>query len=153
MPVTKGSETLLLKQPTVSAEHVAFLYAGDIWIAGRDGSHPSRLTVHKGEKSTPMFSPDGQWIAFSGNYDGNVCVYVIPSTGGSPKRLTYHPGADWVRGWTPDGQRVLFASSRDTPTIRYKRLYTVAIEGGFPDLLPLSVAERAAYSPDGGHLA
>ncbi|MBN1580405.1 MAG: PD40 domain-containing protein [Anaerolineae bacterium] len=153
MSVTEQSETLLLKQPTVSAEHVAFLYAGDIWIADRDGGTPRRLTVHEGEKSTPMFSPDGQWIAFSGNYDGNTCVYTIPSEGGSPRRLTYHPGADWVRGWTPDGQHVLFASSRDTSTLRYKRLYTVPIEGGFPEPLPLPMAERGAYSPDGSQLA
>ena len=79
MVLTEKSETLLLKQPTVSAENVAFLYAGDIWIADRDGGHPRRLTVHQGEKWTPMFSPDGQWIAFSGSYDGNVCcAYSIP---------------------------------------------------------------------------
>ncbi len=147
------SETLLLKQPTVSTDQVAFLYAGDIWIADRDGRNPRRLTVHPGEKSTPMFSPDGRWIAFSGSYDGNTCVYVISQDGGSPRRLTYHPGADLVRGWTPDGQRVLFASSRDAPTLRYHRLYTVPLDGGFPEALPLPMAERGAYSPDGSHIA
>ena len=106
MSTTGKPETLLLKQPTVSAEHVAFLYAGDIWIATRDGSNPRRLTAQQGAKSTPVFSPDGQWIAFSANYDGNTCVYVLPREGGSPRRLTYHPGEDWVRGWTPDGRRV-----------------------------------------------
>ncbi|MBP6804347.1 MAG: PD40 domain-containing protein, partial [Chloroflexi bacterium] len=95
-----AQETLLLKQPTVSADHIAFLYASDIWIAGRDGRNPHRLTAHKGVKSTPMFSPDGEWIAFSANYDGNTSVYVIGKEGGSPRRLTFHPGDDWVRGWT-----------------------------------------------------
>lgn len=146
-------ETLLLKQPTVSAEHVAFLYAGDIWIAGRDGSNPRRLTAQRGVKSTPTFSPDGRWIAFSGNYDGNTCVYVVSKEGGSPKRLTYHPGEDWVRGWTPDGQRVLFASSRDASTVRYRRLYTVDLAGTFPEPLPMPMAERGAYSPDGRYIA
>lgn len=146
-------ETLLLKQPTVSTNHVAFLYAGDIWIADRDGSQPRRLTVHKGEKSTPVFSPDGQWIAFSGSYDGNTSVYVISRDGGAPKRLTYHPGSDWVRGWTPDGQRVLFASSRATSTVRYKQLFTVGLDGAFPEPLPMPMAERAAYAPDGRQIA
>jgi tricorn protease len=137
----------------VSAEHVAFLYASDIWIADRDGSDPRRLTVHAGEKSTPTFSPDGRWIAFSGNYDGNTCVYVIPTEGGSPRRLTYHPGQDWVRGWTPDGQRVLFASSRDASTVRYRRMYTVRLEGEYPEPLPMPMAERGVYSPDGKRIA
>ncbi len=146
-------ETLLLKQPTVSADYVAFLYAGELWRADRDGGHPRRLTAHPGEKATPLASPDGQWIAFSGIYDGATSVYVIPSDGGSPTRLTYHPGADWVRGWTPDSQRVLFASARSSSTARYNRLYTVPIEGGFPTPLPLPMAERAAYSPDGRRIA
>ena len=146
------TETLLLKQPTVSTEQVAFLYASDIWIANRDGSNPRRLTVHKGLKSAPVFSPDGRQIAFSGNYDGNTCVYVIPTEGGSPERLTYHPGPDWVRGWTPDGQRVLFASSRDTPTSRHRRLYTDRLDGAFPESLPMPMAERGAYSPDGSQI-
>jgi tricorn protease len=152
-PTHQQPETLLLKQPAVSAEHVAFLYAGDIWIAGRDGGNPRRLTAQKGMKSTPTFSPDGQWIAFSGNYDGNTCVYVVSKEGGSPKRLTYHPGEDWVRGWTPDRQRVLFASSRDASTVRYHRLYTVDLAGTFPEPLPMPMAERGAYSPDGHYIA
>ena len=146
-------ETLLLKQPTVSAENVAFLYASDIWIAERDGTNPRRLTVHKGVKSTPMFSPDGEWLAFSGNYDGNTSVYVIGKDGGSPKRLTFHPGDDFVRGWTPDGQHVLFASLRQTPTIRYRQLWTVALTGDFPQPLPMHMAERGSYAPDGQQMA
>lgn len=153
MSTSLPAETLLLKQPTVSAEHVAFVYAGDIWIAARDGSNPRRLTAHQGEKATPMFSPDGRSIAFSGNYDGNVCVYTLPITGGSPRRLTYHPGADWMRGWTPDGERVLFASSRDATTLRYRRLYTVPAAGGFPEPLPMPMGERGAYAPDGKRIA
>ncbi len=153
MSKSRSGETLLLKQPTVGAGYVAFLYAGDLWIADRDGSNPRRLTAHPGEKSTPMASPDGQWIAFSGNYDGNVCVYVASRDGGSPVRLTYHPGVDRMRGWTPDGQHVLFASARSSATMRYNRLYTVPVAGGFPEPLPLPMAERGAYSPDGRKIA
>ncbi|MCP4361834.1 MAG: protease [Chloroflexi bacterium] len=146
-------ETLLLKQPTVSADHIAFLYASDIWLAERDGRYPHRLTAQKGFKSTPMFSPDGQWIAFSGNYDGNSSIYVISIQGGSPQRLTFHPGEDWMRGWTADGQHILFATSRDAPTLRYRRLYSVSLAGGFPQPLPMPMAERGVYSPDGSHIA
>lgn len=162
MPPSDQRETLLLKQPTVSTEHVAFLYAGDVWLVDRSavtngamgrGAAPRRLTAEAGAKYNPIFSPDGAWIAFSANYEGSVDAYVLPTEGGSPRRLTYHPGADWVRGWTPDGQRVLLASSRETPTERYKRLYTVGLEGGYPEALPMPMGERGAYSPDGGQIA
>jgi tricorn protease len=154
MPVTDQPETLLLRQPTVSADHVAFLYAGDIWIAGRDGGEPRRLTAQEGAKSTPIFAPGGQWIAFSGNYDGNTSVYVVSSAGGSPRRLTYHPGDDLARGWTPDGKRVLFATSRDVHHAgRYHRLYTVGLEDHYPTAMPMPIAERGAFSPDGTRIA
>jgi len=142
------NNTLLLKQPTVSTDQIAFLYAGDIWTAGRDGSHPRRLTAQKGQKTTPLFSPDGDWIAFSGNYDGNTSVYVIPSEGGSPVRLTYHPDEDWVRGWTPDGRSVLFSSGRDSVSRSTRRLFTIALEGGLPQPLPIHMAERGMFSPE-----
>jgi tricorn protease len=145
-------ETLLLKQPTVSAREIAFLYAGDIWVCGLDGSSPRRLTAQKGQKSSPIFSPDGEWLAFSGNYDGNQSVYVIHRSGGEPRRLTYHPFEDLVRGWTVDGQSVLFASARAS-TSRNKRLFTVPLAGGLPTALQLHSAERGAFSADGKYLA
>jgi len=148
-----GKETLLLKQPTVSTNQIAFLYASDIWIANRDGSHPRRLTAQKGTKLNPMFSPDGEWIAFSGNYDGNLSVYALPKEGGSPRRLTYHPGEDYVRGWSPNGKSILFSSGRETIVQRARRLYTIPVEGGFPTALPMLMAERGSYSPDGKRLA
>ncbi|RPJ46879.1 MAG: protease, partial [Chloroflexi bacterium] len=146
-------ETLLLKQPTLSADAIVFLYAGELWTAGRDGSSPRRLTAQKGRKLTPMFSPDGQWIAFSGDYDGNLSVYVIPAAGGMPTRLTYHPYQDFVRGWTPDGKAVLFASTREAMHFRARQLFTVALEGGLPQKLPMPMADRGAFSADGKRLA
>jgi tricorn protease len=154
MPPTQATnETLLLKQPTISANHIAFVYAGDIWIAGLDGQHPRRLTAQKGRKQNPLFSPDGLSIAFSGDYDGNMSVYVVPIEGGSPRRLTYHPGPDLVRGWTPDGAQILFASARESISARARRLYTVSLEGGLAGALPMPMAERAAFSPDGRQIA
>lgn len=147
-----ASETLLLKQPTLSTNHLAFVYGGDLWVADTDGRNPRRLTAQKGRKLNPMFSADGNWIAFSGDYDGNLSVYVISIEGGSPRRLTYHPSDDYVRGWTPDGQ-VLFASAREGITQRVRRLFHVPLEGGHPTALPMPMAERGAFSPDGKRLA
>ena len=146
-------ETLLLQSPTIHAEHIAFIYAGDVWIMDRADLQPRRLTVHPGLESRPMLSPDGQWLAFSGQYDGNTDVYVLPVQGGTPQRLTFHPGSDDVRGWSPDSKTVLFASSRQSSTGRYSRLFTIDREGGFPQVLPMPMAERGTFSPDQNYIA
>src|ERR1700741_3204388 len=109
-------DTRMLSQPAISADHIAFIYAEDLWVANLDGSQPRRLTVDEGIESNPVFSPDGKWIAFNGQYDGNTDVYIIPVDGGVPKRLTWHPAGDLVRGFTPDGKSVLFLSQRNTFT-------------------------------------
>jgi tricorn protease len=95
---TAQQETLLLRQPAISAKNIAFAYGGDLWVANRDGSNPRRLTVSPTGESAPWFSPDGNWITFTGTYDNNTDVYVISVNGGLPKRLTFHPGADQARG-------------------------------------------------------
>ncbi|MDH3903052.1 MAG: hypothetical protein OES90_07505, partial [Xanthomonadales bacterium] len=87
-----SQQTLLLKQPSVSAQNLAFVYAGDIWVANRDGSNPRRLTSSPAEENSPVFSPDGKLIAFSANYENNNDAYFIPVSGGQPQRLTWHPG-------------------------------------------------------------
>src|SRR5215470_11527980 len=93
---------LLLRFPTVSKTQIVFNYAGDLWIVSRDGGDARRLTSGVGVETVPSFSPDGSMIAFTGEYDGNRDVYVIPASGGVPKRLTYHPADEFVMGWTPD---------------------------------------------------
>ncbi len=145
--------TLLLRQPTVSDDHVAFVYAGDLWVADRDGTSPRRLTVHPGLERDPQLSPDGRWVAFTGEYDGNTDVFVVGVEGGQPRRLTYHPGADQARGWTPDGGEVLFRSARDNHTTRSGHLFAVPRDGGQPRRLPMPSVERAAVSPDGRTVA
>jgi tricorn protease len=144
--------TRMLHQPDISADRIVFVYAGDLWTVPANGGEARRLTAHIGTESSPKFSPDGRWIAFSGQYDGNTDVYIVPAEGGSPIRLTYHPGSDNVRGWTPDGQRVLFGSSR-FHTNRQSQLFTVSVDGGYPEQLPIPRAYLASYSPNGAHIA
>jgi tricorn protease len=144
---------LLLRKPALSATQVVFSYAGDLWSVPRAGGEAKRLTAGTGVETDPVFSPDGTHIAFTGEYDGNIDVFVIPSSGGVPKRLTYHPGRDRAVGWTPDGKRVLLSSPRAVPNDG-DRLYTMALDGGgLPEELPLPIAEEGSYSPDGSHLA
>src|SRR6187549_1606849 len=107
-----GSGTRLLRTPTVSATQIGFAYANNIWVVPRAGGSARRITSFQGQTTNPHFSPDGKWIAFSGEYAGNLDVYVVPADGGEPKRLTWHPGADQVQGWMPDGRSIVFASSR-----------------------------------------
>ena len=147
------ADTRLLAQPAVSGSHIAFIYAGDLWVANLDGTGVRRLTTHVGDEFRPVFSPDGEQIAFSGEYDGNVDVYLIPTRGGVPKRLTWHPGFDLARDFTPDGKQVLFASGRNSHTNRFMQLFTVPVEGGFAEQLPIPSAYHAAFSPDGGKIA
>ena len=146
--------TRLLRHPTVSHDSVAFEYAGDLWVVSRSGGQARRLTSTPGVEIDPYFSPDGSQIAFTATVAGNTDVYVVPTTGGDPKRLTYHPGIDRVRGWTPDGRRVVFASVRTSaPPQSYFRLWTIGLEGGLPEPLPMPRAFSGAYSPDGRKLA
>jgi len=142
----------LLRKPTLSRTHVVFSLAGDLWIVGRGQSDAQRLTTGIGLETDPRFSPDGTWVAFSGAYDGNVDVYVIPAAGGVPRRLTWHPGVDRVEGWTPDGKSILFRSRRASYNL-FDRLFTISLDGGPPTELPLPIATEGAFSPDGKRLA
>jgi tricorn protease len=147
-----GPPPLVLQHPTLSATQIAFVYAGDLWTVPREGGVAQRLTAGIGIVSRPAFSWDGSEIAFTGDYNGNSDVYVIPASGGAPRRLTYHPSADWVMGWTRDGKQVLFASMRNSYE-NFNRLFTISRDGGFPVELPLPIAAEGSYSPDGSQLA
>jgi tricorn protease len=146
-------DMLLMRTPTLSKTHIVFSYAGDLWTVGRDGGVASRLTTGVGREFNPLFSPDGQWVAFTGDYDGNTDVYVVPASGGVPKRLTYHPGADQLAAWTPDGRQVLFVSSRSDQSGRTAQLFTLPVDGVHPTQVPLPMAYEGSYSPDGSQLA
>jgi tricorn protease len=151
-PIAANGATRLLRQPTLSATHVAFAYGNDLWVASRTGGAAQRLTSFQGEETHPHFSPDGRTIAFSAQYGGNTDVYVVAATGGEPMRLTWHPGADMVQGWTPDGARVVFSSGRDNAPSG-QRFWTVGLDGDFPQALPMPRAHQGRFSADGRRFA
>ena len=121
----------ILQQPALSRDAVAFSYAGDIWTVSRSGGRAVRLTTGVGIESAPIFSPDGQTIAFTGEYDGNTDVFTIPTSGGVPHRVTYHPGPDAAVAWSADGKSIVFRSGRSSAS-RYTQLFTVPAEAAWP---------------------
>jgi tricorn protease len=142
---------LLAHSPTLSKTQVVFAYGGYLWSVPREGGDARQLTTG-GHEGLPVFSPDGNWIAFTGQYDGNIDVFVMPADGGEPKRLTWHPAADIAVAWTPDGKKVLFHSGREAYA-DFDRLYTVPVEGGPAEVLPMWRGEDAWFSPDGSRIA
>ena len=128
--LTRAAEEtpLLAHSPTVSRTQIVFAYGGYLWSVPREGGDARQLTTG-GHEGLPVFSPDGKWIAFTAQYDGNADVFVMAAEGGEPRRLTWHPAPDVAVGWTPDGKRVLFFSPREAYA-DFDRLYTVPVEGG-----------------------
>jgi tricorn protease len=148
-----AANPLLLRNPALSKDKVAFLYADDIWTASREGGEAERLTSIGTVVGAPYFSPDGSRIAYSARIAGNVDVYVMSAEGGVPRRLTWHPGGNIVSGWSPDGRDLIFASARNSYS-DYLQLFRVHTDGsGTPELLPLPSAVRGTFSPDGASLA
>jgi tricorn protease len=145
--------TRLLREPTISQEHIVFVHANDLWRVDKNGGSAVRLTSNEGAETLPRFSPDGKTIAFTGQYDGNTDVYVIPVEGGEPKRLTWHPGADFVSGWTPDGKNVLFASAREGVPTKESKFFQISKEGGMEVPLEIPRAVNGRISPDGKSVA
>ncbi len=157
--INVSAQTKLLRFPDVSGDKVVFTYGGDLWTASTGGGNATRLTVHPGMEVFAKFSPDGKYIAFTGQYDGDEQVYVIPATGGEPKQLTFYPAKGpftprwgWdnlVYGWSRDGKSIFFKSHRESWTNSEVRLFKVSAEGGSAEALPMPEAGSGDYSPDG----
>jgi tricorn protease len=151
-PFDPGPNPMLMRHPTLSKTTIVFQYAGDLWSVARAGGEAHRLTSAPGVESNATFSPDGTMVAFSGQYDGNTDVFVVPAEGGVPKRLTAHPDPDEVLGWTPDSKSVVFSSmmlsNTDNP-----RMFTVPVTGGVPKPLPFPAGTEACMSPDAKQIA
>ncbi|HLS05643.1 MAG TPA: PDZ domain-containing protein [Wenzhouxiangella sp.] len=148
-----ADSAFLLSHPTVSERHVAFIYAGDLWVADRNGDQPRRLTATLAAESEPYFSPDGRRIAFAADYEGNTDVYVVDVEGGQPRRLTWHPGDDVPVGWSADGQQVAFYSAREVDQGRSGQLWHVPAAGGAPERQMDARFFRGRWHADGKRLA
>lgn len=151
-PLAFAQGTRLLRQPSISATHVAFIYGGDVWLSDINGANVQRITSTPAVESNPHLSPDGKLLAFSSNRSGNTAVYVVPISGGTPTRLTWHPSGAFVRGWSPDGKSILYASSRDTAPAGFDRLWTVPVQGGPSTLVTKQWSTDGSYAPDGKQL-
>ena len=164
LPAALSAQTKLLRFPDIHGDQVVFTHGGDLWSAPATGGTATRLTAHPGLEVFAKFSPDGKWIAFTGQYDGDEQVYVMPSTGGVPRQLTFDPAAGplpprggydhQVVGWTPDGSSVVFRAAGDADGVLSRTaLYTVSLKGGLPKKLPMPTAGPGSFSPDGKRLA
>ncbi len=153
----------LLRFPDIYGNQIVFSYGGDLWLVASTGGVARRITTHPGLELFPKFSPDGKWIAFTAQYDGNFNVYVIPSEGGIPRQLTFAPDVEHVSermgpnnmviDWTPDGKSIVFLSRRYTFNTWFGQLFTVPVTGGLPQALPLPKGGLLSYSPDGSTIA
>ncbi len=148
----QGEEMRLMRYPDIHGDDVVFTYAADLWTADRKGGLARRLTSHPGGEIRARFSPDGRWIAFTGEYDGNPDVYVIPSEGGEPRRLTFEPEADLILDWTPEG-KIAYKSTYGSFTNRQPRLWIVDPNGGIPKRTAVEEIQDASFSPDGRQIA
>lgn len=156
------SQTKLLRFPDIRGDRVVFTYAGDLWTAPSSGGSATRLTSHPGVEVFGKFSPDGKWVAFTGQYDGDEQVYVVPTSGGDPRQLTFYPARGplaprwgWdnqVFGWTKDSKNIIFRSLRDSWSLPIARLYKVSVDGGPATALPMPTAGSGDLSPNGDEI-
>lgn len=158
----RAEEARLLRFPTTNGNEVVFSYAGDLYKVSINGGEAKRLTSHVGYEMFPKFSPDGQSIAFTGQYDGNTEVYTIPLDGGEPLRVTYTATNsrddlgdrmgpnNIVMGWTPDGKEIVYRNRIGDGFTG--KLYKVANYGGLSNVIPLPEGGFSSYSADGKKL-
>lgn len=158
-----AEEGRLMRFPDIHEDSIVFTYAGDLWLVSKEGGTARKITSDPGLELTPKFSPDGKWIAFTGQYDGNFNVFVIPSEGGIPMQLTFEPDPEHmparfgpnnqVLEWFPDGKKILYFTRKRTFNSWFGSLYSISMEGGLPEALPLPKGGLTSFSPDGQKIA
>ena len=159
----QAEEGRLLRFPDVHKDQIVFVYAGDLWIVSTQGGIARKLTTHPGYELFPKFSPDGQTIAFTGQYDGHFNVFTMPAGGGVPQQLTFEPDPvhvsermgpnNQVIDWYPDGKKILYLSRRTTFNDWFGQLFTIDAGGGLPEQLPLLKGGLTSFSADGNRIA
>ncbi len=152
------NDARLMRFPDINKNLIAFVYAGDIWTVDASGGEAHRLTSHPGMELFPKISPDGKWIAFSGEYSGSRQIYVMPSTGGTPRQLTFYNSVgvmpprggfdDVPLDWTSDSKNILFRANRTPFGDRNGKYYTISVDGGMEKALPIVNGGFATLSPD-----
>ncbi len=152
------NDARLMRYPDINKNLIAFVYAGDIWSVNSDGGEARRLTSHSGMELFPKISPDGKWIAFSGEYSGSRQIFVMPSNGGTPRQLTFYNSVSLMppRGgfddvpldWTSDSKNILFRANRTPFGERNGKYFMVSLEGGLEKPLPIVNGGFATLSPD-----
>ncbi|HKK09234.1 MAG TPA: hypothetical protein VJ939_00285, partial [Bacteroidales bacterium] len=161
----QDDEARLMRFPAVYGDQLVFSYGGDLYSVSDEGGTARKITTHKGYESFPKFSPDGSTIAFTGQYDGNTEVFTIPSDGGEPTRLTYTATLsrdevsdrmgpnNIVMAWTPDGKEIVFRSRKESFNSFVGKLFSISVDGGLSEQLPLPRGGFCSYAPDGERMA
>ncbi|MDD3510292.1 MAG: PDZ domain-containing protein [Fermentimonas sp.] len=156
---TAMNDARMMRFPDINGDLITFVYAGDIWTVNAGGGEAKRLTSHPGIELFPKISPNGKWIAFSAEYSGSRQIWVMSSEGGVARQLTFYNSVgvmpprggfdNVVLDWTPDSERILFRSNRTSFGDRNGRYFTISINGGMEESLPIVNGGFASYSPDG----
>ena len=159
LQVFAQTETRLLRFPTLSGNKIVFSYAGDLYTVDVKGGIARKLTNDVGYEMFAKFSPDGKNLAFTGQYDGNTEIYLMPANGGVPKRLTYTSTLDRddiadrmgpnniVMTWK-DNEHIIFRSRMKSFNAFKGQLYSISTDGGMNEELPLPCGGFCSYSPD-----
>jgi tricorn protease len=147
-----AAEARFMTYPDICRDQIVFVYEGNLWRTTASGGTAQRLTSFPGTARAPKFSPDGKWIAFSADYDGQPSIYLMPADGGEPRRLTWQPGNLQTVTWTPDGQRVVFRADTEQFIYRDPNLFSVGLDGMVPERLPIDRGTLCSFSPDGGQM-
>src|SRR5262245_41749397 len=145
------SEAGYVRQPTISGEALVFVCDDDLWRVDAEGGVARRLTAGLGEPSSPALLPDGRWLAYVARDEQHPEVYLMPGGGGAARRMTWLGPDVMVRGFTPDG-RILFVTTHGQPFFRNYRAFTLAVEGGLPELLPLGQVNHLSFGPGGARV-
>jgi len=145
------SEAGYLRQPTISGDAIVFVCDDDLWRVDATGGVARRLTAGLGEPSTPALSADGRWLAYVARDEQHPEVYLMPGEGGPARRMTWLGPDVMVRGFTPDG-RILFVTTHGQPFFRNYRAFTLSVDGGLPELLPLGQVNHLSVGPGGARV-
>lgn len=135
------------RYPTIYQDKIIFIAEDDMWQVDAEGGVARRLSANLGAVSTPLFSPDGQWVAFVGQDEGHPEVYVMPATGGPARRLTFNGSTNVVVAW--HDRKIIFASNSGQPFLGQFVLYQIDVAGGDAEPVPIGPARAISYGPKG----